>query len=287
MDEVIDQIIKFGDDSLINMIMVYKGLRPSSLIEPAGYQGKNDILIEILRVVNGSGLITTKDRIGRILVTKKKLPSNIDINTDEGMGKILGFHCYKNNLYKDKNNVNVSIDVTINKKKIQLYAEKCDAKINNVKLLKHVSTLVDKYKSILIGYNVTYKLTYSPSISFIKKAIVEKDYDFIQKNSDYIANYFTNLTGDEIIYRDMIVDIKKYINVFQFILEKEKDISFLFPPFNGKNYKQIERVTGKITEFIKNFNNKTKEKDFKEVEKSVYSTKTSPRQSIVKNKTSV
>ena len=259
-------------DYIINICMVYKKYRPSTLLEPANIRNEinndNTINYEIKKAIdlaNYLNLYIELDDIKRVLISNIKIDSKkLKSSNEKYIGKMLGFNC----LDHDFENKNLdfmigNIYITILNKEIGVYAEGCEAKKTHENYLKkHLEKLSKKYSKLLTNLGITHIVRYEiifqhSNISLLEK-LKEKNYTFINNNIGKYDNCFWNEFGDE-SQTIKILESKqypKYIKIITFLFDKvfvKNDFDKYYPLFNGKNSKEIANVKKKAVKFEKMF----------------------------------
>lgn len=269
----IDKIIKkYKNHEIINIFMVYKGLRKATLIEPIHFENNPKLKKIVYDLIDKLKLYKTYDISNRIMITKKKYKATFKLDNNEIIGKILGYYCYKNGLGGD---VGISINTDIDNKTVNLWAEVCNTKdLNYKKLENHIKKVANKYHILLDKYPITYKIHIKVSNIDIKKNIINDNFKFIIDNEYDTRNYFENLLNiSDWKGSTKIISVfdKKNIKLLKFLIKHEKDINYMFPGFDGteSNIKLIKYITHQLEYFVKHYNEKTNENDFKKLEMKI------------------
>lgn len=241
---------------IINILLVKKRARTAMLIEPMNFKEKERFtnLFDLFQLVRDFGLkITLENKnLCRFLVGREKtLVSYAKNPSDQKLGKLLGFFCYKHD-YSNENKKRMSAEIKVGPS--QLMVEVCEMK----KLMKNMKKFQEHYQDLLqkIGRVLIPRDYHIPTLVFTEineqneriRAIERRDQVYIRENMDEYINDLYNHWAPDSILEKMLPDLveEKRFPLLNFIWKHfvQEDIPSKLP-YSG------EDVNKRMAEFDK------------------------------------
>jgi hypothetical protein len=254
MNEIQNIIDTIGLEEYMNAVLVENNGRPAFMIQPSDYNEKTAKDTVTKRKLDNikihfPDLYQLKTDWG-IIISKKKLDSK-SIKTNEDIGKILGYHCYK--YYEKTQNPNIeriNYEIIIklkNKKSLkyysthhQLFAEVCIDRSSYKKRLQDKNTIESILRSDKLLGNLIDSVELIESAEIPPNMLLSKlqNKETIDENTmDQLINYFWNINFSSkllkiIRYTDMKNDYNRGIICTLLSYYINNPLEPFFPLFN-------------------------------------------------------
>lgn len=275
MNEIQNIIDTIGLEEYMNAVLVQNNGRPAFMIQPPDYNEKTSKDTVTKRKldyikIHFPDLYQLKTGWG-IIISKNKLDSK-SIKTNKDIGKLLGYHCYKD--YEKAQNPNIeriNYEIIIklkNKKSLiqysthyQLFAEVCIDRSSYKKRLEDKKTIESILRSDKLLGNLIDSVELTETSEIPPNTLLSKlqNNETIDENTmDQLINYFWNIDFSEkllriIRYTDMKNDFNRGIICTLLSYYINNPLEPFYPLFNFPE--QEQDVHKKVEDFSKSLIN--------------------------------